>query len=246
MSLLRTELRKVLTLRSTYVVTILTLLLAGAVNFWGMGYKYHGGANPHYMFDNIIGSFNGVGIFSGIVAILLATHEYRYNTIFYTLTANRSRSGVLLAKAAVVTSYAVVFVALVALVSYAALMLGLHLGHHSVGPQSVAYGQMIWRGLFYIWGMGMFGLLIALLVRNQIGTIVLYLLTPGTVETLASLLLKENAKFLPFTALGNVVAQPMFSAQKMVPINESAFIALGWIVALSLVAWLLFLRRDAN
>jgi len=239
---IKAEFRKLSTIRSTYIVLIIAVVLIAAVNFWGVGYKFAGQAPPSYMADALINSLSATGILAGIVALLLVTHEYRYNTIYYTLATVRSRTTVLLAKAAVITVFALAFTVLMAAVSVLAAQAGLFAGDHTLPNQSYAVWQLAWRGFGFVWAISMLALVLAFIVRNQIGSIVLFLMIPTTVEGIASIFLKENVAYLPFTALGNLVmTQPLtFSYTK------SAGIALVWIAVGYIVSWVLFTRRDAN
>ncbi|MEK7153194.1 MAG: ABC transporter permease, partial [Patescibacteria group bacterium] len=103
---LRSEYRKLFTIRSTYIISGLALLLVGFISFWVMGYK---GAsdNPHLLMDAATMTGQAISLFMTILAILLITHEYRYNTIMYTLTSSNRRSKALLSKAIVVSVYVV-------------------------------------------------------------------------------------------------------------------------------------------
>src|ERR1700690_121413 len=95
---LKAELRKLLTVRSTYFILIVVLLLEVLFAFYISGWRatatdlHSSGALSSAVTDAV----TAVSIFSALVALLLFTHEYRYNTIMYTLTASNSRSRVLL------------------------------------------------------------------------------------------------------------------------------------------------------
>jgi hypothetical protein len=113
-----------------------------------------------------------------------------------------------------------------------------------MGAQSIAWGDIVAKGAMYIWGAGMFALILGLLLRNQVSAIVMYLFGVNIAEQLLSLLLKSNAGYLPFRALEGVIVQPnmpgLFSPEK------SMVIVLAWIVAGGAAAWFFFERRDAN
>lgn len=105
-SILKSEFRKFLSIRSTYLVTLVTLALTAALTFIVARQQNQVIDNPWFMHDT--GIFLGIGIFAtfaGILAILNVAHEYRYNTITYTLTVSNSRLKVFLAKTIVVTAY---------------------------------------------------------------------------------------------------------------------------------------------
>ena len=103
---LRSEFRKLFTVRSTYVVSALALVLTIAIAFYGIGYKSGHSLGASGLHDAALNGIAIVGVFVGILAILLICHEYRYNTIAYTLTTANNRLKVLLAKLIVVTVFA--------------------------------------------------------------------------------------------------------------------------------------------
>lgn len=243
--ILKSEIRKLLTIRSTYVITGLAVLLAAGVNFYMAAFKTTDPiAGDALQKGVVMGTLNGVSIFVAIVALLLVTHEYRYNTIYYSLTSARSRTQVLLAKIAVFTLYALKFTVLISLVSVAAMLIGLKVGGHHLPAQQIDWWGMIWRSLYYVWGLAAFAAMIGFLVRNQVGAIVAYFVGINTVESLLTLVLKEKAAYLPFTALGNVLSS--YNPVTKTPAGEAALIAAAWLTTGWLVAWLLFVRRDAN
>lgn len=129
------------------------------------------------------------------------------------------------------------------LVGVACGVAGLAASGETMGAQSIAWGDIVAKGAMYIWGAGMFALILGLLLRNQVSVIVMYLFGVNIAEQLLSLLLKSNAGYLPFRALEGVIVQPnipgLFSSEK------SMVIVLAWIVA-GAAAWFFFERRDAN
>lgn len=107
-------------------------------------------------------------------------------------------------------------------------------------------GQMILKSIFFTWASAMYGLIIALLLRSQVGAIVTLLLFQGVVETLIlGLLLKENAKYLPFTALDQFML-PAVAGQATLSNLQAALVSVGYIIVGGAVAIVLFQKRDAN
>ena len=193
---LKAEFRKLLTVRSTYIVTALVLLLVIFVAFYVEGWRLSTANlhDPMQFSGDVTGALN-ITVFGAIVAILLMTHEYRYNTIMYTLTSSNSRSKVLISKFIVVSAYALFLTVLIGVLSPVMSYLGLHLHGHTLVPQTLHYGNLIWRSLFYGWGYGMAGLLLAVLTRNQVASIVALFLIPDLAEQLLGLLLKHNTVY---------------------------------------------------
>jgi ABC-2 type transport system permease protein len=242
LSTLKAEFRKLLTIRSTYIISILAILLSAFFSFYLSGFKVQANdaLNPFHLQGEIIGTIGILPLFGALVAILLIAHEYRYNTIMYTLTSSNSRSKVLLAKFVTVTIYSVTFVAVGTVFSTLAMYLGLGIKDISLVDQTVYWKDIIWQGLFYAWGYGIAGLLLGFLFRHVVGSIATLFLFPSTVEPLLGLLLKENAKYLPFTSLNYLNNPGPLSPGKAAQVF-GVYLLVGWIVA-----WILFKRRDAN
>lgn len=241
----RAEFRKLFTIRSTYVLIILSFLFLILVEFYAKGYRPTQAElqNPHHFADNIIVALNSLPIILGsIVAILLMTHEYRYNTIMYTLTASNSRNKVLMAKIVVISIFALVFTVTIVAISPLLMYLGVHLHGNSLGAQTIPYANLLWRCLFYGWASIMAGLLLAALIRNQIGAVVALFVIPS-LEQVAALLLKNNAVYLPFMSSNEVLLSP---EKGSISYGHAALVFSGYLIIGWVVAWILFLRRDAN
>jgi ABC-2 type transport system permease protein len=249
----KSEFRKLLSVRSTYVITILgALLIGGLLNFYAQGYRSANDlVSPNIMEGIALMTVTFISILTGIVALLMVTHEYRHNTIMYTLTSSNSRTKTLIAKAFVIAVYAVVVGAAMAVLGPLLTWLGANLAGGTMAPQSIDYWNIAWRCLFYSFGNAMAAVVIAGLIRNQIGAIVTYFVIAGTIEELLTLVLKENSKYLPFRALNEVVN---FSAQTGEVVKDAAALSVGenalvftvYMVIGLLATWIFFLRRDAN
>lgn len=242
---LKSEFRKLLTVRSTYFLSIAVILLVIFIGGYITGYRIDPRTLSYadYMRDQILGSVGAMSILIAITCVLIFGHEYRYNTIIYTLTLNKSRTKVIAAKAIVATAYALIMGLIVVFLVIASTYIGVHLHGYSLIAQHVDYANLLSRALFTVWGFTMLGLIVVALLRNLVASIVLLLLLPTTLESVLTLLLKENAKYLPFTATLNVVSTDPSLTLKPV---ASALAATTYIVIGGIVAWLLFLRRDAN
>jgi ABC-type transport system involved in multi-copper enzyme maturation permease subunit len=240
---LKSEFRKLLTVRSTYFITIFAIVLVGLIGGWGMvsDKNLQVYADPNFLNDRVANLLSLVTIFCGIVALLQFSHEYRYNTIMYTLTIVNRRSKILLAKIITLSVFAVVFVLLMVGLSLVALTIGLHIKDITLPAQHLHSGQLLWHSVFTGWGYAVWGLALVALVRNQMFAVVTYLILPMIVEPLLQLLLKDNANYLPYTAMGGVLGH----AGKFTDV-KAALIFLAWAGGAWIVAWVLFLRRDAN
>lgn len=243
MSTIKAEFRKLLSVRSTYVVTALSLALVIFYAFYIQGWRLAAPElqSPDKLTGDVFGAVQAVTFFGGIIAVLLMSHEYRYNTIMYTLTSSNSRSKVLFAKILAISAFAIVFAILIGTISPIASYIGVHAHGHSLVPQTLDFGELIWRSLFYGWGYAMAGLLFVTLIRSQVGSIAALFVVPGILEQLLTLLLKENSRYLPFSTLDRVLN----SDPKLIPTQAAlvygAYLVGGWIIT-----WILFMKRDAN
>src|SRR5487761_1482172 len=109
-SSLKAEFRKLLTVRSTYYIVLVTLAIVVLVAGWGNGVKADTSSlhNAHFLANEATNTVIIGGIILAVVALLIVGHEYRYNTILYTLTSSNSRTKSLLSKFIVVTIFAIV------------------------------------------------------------------------------------------------------------------------------------------
>lgn len=238
MPLIRAELRKLFTIRSTYILAIIATLLMGFISYWALGYKGAGG--PGLFMEAATTGATIVGTFVAITMVLHVTHEYRYNTIMYTLTSSNSRNKVMLAKILVATVYVIIFTLITMALAVFLTWLGTQVKGGGIAPQDFYYWNAIWTSVFFVWGYTMVGMLVAFLVRHVVGAIVVLLIVPTTVEGLLYLVLKENSKYLPFSALEQVHTHATMTA-----VNGAAifgiYLLVGWAIT-----WFLFLKRDAN
>ncbi len=187
-----------------------------------------------------------LSVFSAILAVLLFTHEFRYNTISYTLTLSNSRQKVLLAKVITVGVIALVATAVAGSLTPLLANWGIHANHLHLVTQHFYYLDLLWRGLVFGLGYTMAGLVIAALIRNQIGAIVALLLIPTTVEGLLSIWLKSNTVYLPFSALHTMLgAGTDIQKASLAPI-DAMYVFLGYLAFSGAIAWYLFIKRDAN
>ena len=238
-TLIRSEFRKLLTIRSTYILTIIATLLLGFFSFWALGWKGVPTANPVLM-QSIMDGTTIVAMFIAIIAVLNVTHEYRYNTIMYTLTSASSRTKVFLAKYAVIMLYVLGFFVAASLFAVFMTWLGATMSGNTPINDTFYYTETIWRSLFHIVAMTSLGFMFGMLFRHVVGAIAVLFIVPNTVEGLLSIVLKENTKYLPYSAIEQV-----HSGALLAP-NKAALVASAYIVGGMIIAWILFLRRDAN
>ena len=266
MPALKAEFRKLLTVRSTYVISLIFLLFAGFLAFYVDAFKNaptetlsaldHAKAQL-FVAGNITQISNVLSVAGGLIALLLLAHEYRYNTIVYTLTASNRRSKVLAAKILAVMVYVFLYQVLACAIAIGLTFAGLHASGHHLPPQDINYLTFFAKVIFYGEAFAMTGLLFITLIRNQVGAIAALFILPNTVEGLLSLLLKQNSVYMPFMALAQVVQPPVIGGVSVAAHDAShstgylsaprgALVFLAYIAGAWIVAWYLFLRRDAT
>jgi ABC-2 type transport system permease protein len=245
-SALKAEISKVLTVRSTYflVAAALAMLVLFAFYIEGVKAAQESLLDPYKLKGEVVGAVSAVTFFAVLVGVLLVTHEYRYNTISYTLTNTNSRSKVLLAKIIVISIFALIFTAITGVLSPLLTLLGISFNGGELVTQQIYYADIIWQALFFGWGYAMLGLLVSIIVRNQIAVIIILFIGLTTVESLIGMLLKENVVYLPYNSLNAVIGNSMTGSD--VNPARSAIVYIAYLVVGWAVAWYLFIKRDAN
>jgi ABC-2 type transport system permease protein len=243
---LRAEFRKLLTVRSTYFIFGITLAITAFFAGFVEGFKntpdaYH---NPGLLVSESTNAIVFVGFILAFAGLLLVGHEYRYNTIMYSLTSSNRRVKVLLAKLVVVSVFALVSSLVITFFAPLCTIIGASLHGHHLSPQTYDVWSVLWRCLFCGWGYAVYAFILAVILRNQIGAIVTFLVVPMIGENILALLLKDNAKDLPFNAVQSVAA-PMQLGNHADP-GHQALIVLMYVAVGLIVGAVAFTRRDAN
>jgi ABC-type transport system involved in multi-copper enzyme maturation permease subunit len=242
----KAELRKILTVRSTYVWLFASFAISVLlVGFWIYGYKdvEHAGQNADAMLKAVMNGIGIVGVFMSFPLILLIGHEYRYNTILYSLTNTRQRFSVFFSKLAVGMLLALVTAAVMAVLTAVAFTIGQSFRDGSMLDQVLLTAKTVWLSLAYIIGNVAFAFVIAIIARSMIAAIAVFLLLPSMIEQLFTLLLKDGIRFLPFTALNNLLPSGNTSSEYY---PMSLLIVSCYAVGFGILAAVLFKRRDAN
>ncbi|HSX34621.1 MAG TPA: ABC transporter permease [Candidatus Saccharimonadales bacterium] len=243
----KSEIRKILTVRSTYAILLVTVLLLGLFSFYATGFRASAAQllDPNLLKEQIQQAVISTGLLGSIVGLLLVTNEYRYNTIMYTLTSSNSRTKVFFAKFIAVTAFSAVFTLIVAILAPVLTLAGVAVhGGAGLAPQTLQLSPLFWQVLFVGWGYSIFSFVIAMLIRVQVGAISAVFLIPAMVEPLLGLAMKKDAVYLPFNALQSVVVEN--SSLKALSSGAAAGVTALYVAGLLIVAWVLFHRRDAN
>lgn len=247
---IKSEFKKIFTIRSTYIIFAIMLILMGFFGFYVGGWHSQkiDLINHLRLYMVTQQSISFLAIFPALIGLLVLTHEFRYNLISYSLTLSNNRSKVLAAKIIVVSLIALVLAAIVGTVSPLLSYWGIHANHLHLIHQNYYYGSIVWKGLVYGWGYAMAGLVIATLIRNQIGAIITLFIVPGTVEGLLSIWLKNNTVYLPFTALHTMLGADQMANTSSGPVISpihAMYVFFGYLLFSWIIAWYLFLKRDA-
>lgn len=245
---IKSEIRKLFTVRSTYIIILITFVLIILFAFYFEGWRGLTGSPASELgptaLQEIIANGAGLGaLFASIAAILFMAHEYRYNTIAYTLTFASRRTKVLLAKFLTIIVFGVVFGLAAIGVAVGGYYAGLSVRDASLPAQDLDLLSQLGKVVFYYAGYALLGIVIATIVRGVVGAISALLIYSIAIEPLLSLLFRGNAKYLPVASLDSVVG----AAQ--IPETLPALAAIGvssiYLVAGMIAAWVLFVRRDA-
>lgn len=260
---LKAEFKKLMTVRSTYgwCLVALAFLLIGA--FYADGFKDStniiSGPDKGTLF--IAGTLahlpNVIALFGGLIAILLITHEYRYNTIIYTITASNSRSKVILSKLIAVISFTFIYSVIFTAIAVGLIFAGAAAAHHTIPHQDINYLTYFGKTLFFVEGYSLAALLFGTIIRNQLGAVAALLILPGTLESLLSLVLKKNSVYMPFTALSQVTQPPVINGA--VPAHAARDLTMGslspvkgavvflcYLIGAWIIGWYLFIKRDVT
>ncbi|HWT55869.1 MAG TPA: ABC transporter permease [Candidatus Microsaccharimonas sp.] len=243
---IRSELRKLLSVRSTYVFVLCSLAIVALFAGYGDGYQAKAPdlQSPLWLQHESFMAVIFVGLITAIVGLLLFGHEYRFNGIMYTLTASNNRLKSLFAKVLVVSIFAIGTSLLYMLWSPLCSMVGIHLAHHTLSPQTFHWWNVIWRSVFVGWGYAMYAFILVAIIRSQVGAIVAFLMIPLIGENILANVFKSTAKYLPFQSLQSVIQTEIGPGSSS--LHHNVMVTLVYVIGGLLISAILFVRRDAN
>lgn len=288
-STLRSEVRKLLSIRSTYIVLAVVLVLTAVFTYFGTApqYQKNQDTNCHeqvsssqtkdgktkttvvsdckdqplkvspvlrqdQMESNVESTAQGIAIFLAVMAVLVMAHEYRYNTITYSLTLARKRWQVLFSKLIVVSGYVVVATLIAILLTIAFTDLAVSVKNLVLPAQTISWPATIGRTLFYDLGFALFGLGAITVLRNMVaGFVTLFgaFMVDGILSGILTHYQLEPSKYLPFDALARALAHNFSGVVSPTSAPEPLHAALtfvAYLLGLWIIAWYLFIKRDAN
>ncbi|MFP4149234.1 MAG: hypothetical protein ACLFV0_07075 [Nitriliruptoraceae bacterium] len=211
MRLLRAEVRKLTTVWTTAVLTVVGLLLVtvGAA-FLVFESEFSGEfLGTDTQIADLLGQIGGMNVIALIVGLLSVTTEFRHRTIGRTLQLTPSRTRVVTAKMVVGAGYGVLFF-LLGLVPIGLLLLvsGAEL---DPGEQVV---EALWQGPVALALIAVFGVAIGALLRSQVLAVALTLVYVFLVESLFVQFLPEVGRWLPLQALNAMfVSEELLATQ---------------------------------
>jgi ABC-type transport system involved in multi-copper enzyme maturation permease subunit len=198
MSLAIAETRKLTTVWTTTVITLVGLLL---VLFGAAFFVFESEFSGEFLGTDgqvaaAIDQIGGMSVIALIVGLLSVTTEFRHETIGRTLQLTPSRTRVVVTKMMVGALYGVVFFALGLVVVGAILLLSgteLDLGEAVVAA--------LWQGPVGLALMAVFGVAVGALLRSQVVAVALMLIYVFIIESLVMQFLPDIGRWLPFQAL---------------------------------------------
>ena len=251
MGLLIAELRKLTTVRTTWVITVLGVAFAAVgAGFFLFETEFTG---PFTGTDaQIAAAVDNVGAMSPVVVVvglLAMTTEFRHGTAGRTFQLTPSRTRVMLAKLVVGAVYGVVF-SLVGLAAVAAVVAAASIGlDNGLDPGADTFAA-VWRTPVGLALATVLGVAIGALLRNQVVAITATLVYLFLGEQLFNQFFPEVARWLPFQALQALYASEETMATvpegMLQPLDAPVALAvfLGYVAVAAIAATALLRYRD--
>jgi ABC-type transport system involved in multi-copper enzyme maturation permease subunit len=259
MRLLKSELRKVLYVRSNWglliaavfisaLSTAVTVPLLDADSTGAFGVSLETTMGVDAVYANAVSGY----IFAIILGVLMMTGEFRHGTAVATFLTSPKRSRVVLAKIAVAALAAAVLMIISALAGFLAGWLALQTVDNAAEPSDNIFINMMLASVLAGVVLGIIGLAIGTLIKNQLLAIVATLVYLFVVDPLLLALAPEAGKYLPtglITAMLNVsidAPQLGFDTSQYLPPLQAAglLVAIGAVFAS--VSIFTSLRRDID
>lgn len=251
MGLIAAEIRKLRTVRTTWIITLVGVVLAGFTAGFFLFESTMTGPfeGTDAQIANAVEQIGANSVIVVVIGLLAMTTEFRHGTAGRTFQLTPSRTRVMLAKLAVGGLYGIVFFAL-SLVAVLALVLLAGLGADdglSVGSETV---DALWQGPVGLALAAVFGVAIGALLRNQVVAITVTLIYVFLGETLVNQFFPEVARWMPFQALNSLYlseeAMASMPEGTVQPLDAATAwpVFLGYVAVFTLVAIALMRYRD--
>jgi ABC-2 type transport system permease protein len=245
--LLSAELLKLRTTRVTYILLGVTVLLSGLAAAALVG---SGSLDQDQWLQLAQGAAFSTTL-ATIVGILLLTNEYRHGTITTTFLAEPRRVRVLAAKLAAALIAGVVL-AFAAMVTTALVALPWAAARGEALPLDGQAIEAVARVLLAFALSAALGAAVGAIIQNQVGAIITvfvwFLIVEHIIGVLSALVFGDLGEpdpvspYLPGSALGGIVGGE--GSDFMLRGGTAALLALGYVVALSVLGALSMTRRD--
>lgn len=259
MRLLKSELRKVIYVRSNWglliaavfisaLSTAVTVPLLDADTAGAFGVSLQTTMGVDAVYANAVSGY----IFAIILGVLMMTGEFRHGTAVATFLTSPKRSRVVFAKIAVAAISAAVLMIISALTGFLAGWLALQTVDNPAEPSSNIFVNMMLASVLAGVVLGIIGLAIGTLIKNQLLAIVATLVYLFVVDPLLLALAPEAGKYLPtglITAMLNITVdapQLGFDTSQYLPPLQAAglLVAIGAVFAS--VSIFTSLRKDID
>lgn len=259
MRLLKSEFRKVLYVRSNWglliaavfisaLSTAVTVPLLDADTAGAFGVSLQTTMGVDAVYANAVSGY----IFAIILGVLMMTGEFRHGTAVATFLTSPKRSRVVFAKIAVAAVSAAVLMIFSALAGFLAGWLALQTVDNAAEPSGSIFINLMLASVLAGVVLGIIGLAIGTLIKNQLLAIVATLVYLFVVDPLLLALAPEAGKYLPtglITAMLNIdvdAPQLGFDTSQYLPPLQAAglLVAIGAVFAS--VAIFTSLRRDVD
>ena len=251
MGLIAAEIRKLRTVRTTWIITLIGVVLAGfTAGFFLFETTMTGpfeGADAQIA--NAIEQIGANSVIVVVIGLLSMTTEFRHGTAGRTFQLTPSRTRVMLAKLTVGGLYGVAFFA-VSLVVVLGLVLLAGLGADdglSFGSETV---DALWQGPVGLALAAVLGVAIGALLRNQVVAITVTLIYVFIGETLVNQFFPEVARWMPFQVLNSLYLSEEAMAgmpdDMVLPLDAATAwpVFLGYVVVFTVAAVALMRYRD--
>ena len=248
-NLIAAEFAKLVTTRTTWVITALGAVFAGVgAAFFLFESEFSGEfTGTDAQIAATVDQIGGLSVIVLVVGVLVMTTEFRHATIGRTLQLTPSRTRVLGAKIIVGAIYGVVFF-LVGLAVIAVLLAVAGIGVElDIGAAVI---DSLWQGPLGLALTAVFGVAIGALLRSQVVAITASLVYVMLVETLVNQFAPQVARWLPFQALNGLflsdevmASMPEGMAQPLEP-GIALAVFIGYVVVTAAAAVVLMRVRD--
>lgn len=258
MNLVKAELRKLLYSRSTYGLLLASILVAVlstvvtpiviAQDETGVFGTLQDQAMVDGVYANAISSY----IFAIILGILIMSGEFRHGTAVATFLASPKRARVLFVKLGVAAFAGALFQIISAAVSVGAGIVTLSFFEDVASPSDQVFVNLALAALLSGAILGLVGVAIGSLIRNQLIAIVSTLVWLFILEPIILLVFVDAGKWLPTGAITGMLALEFESEALGVSTADylspglSAVVLLGYGAVFAILALVTSMRRDID